>query len=261
EGFGVANFAQGGGTLDATYNWWGDPSGPSGVGLGSGDAVSANVDYRPWLDAPYQIGAARSFNVLNESTGAEFDTIQAAVDAADNGDTILVHPGTYEESVVVDVENLTLIGVGDPVLDASDCYSGFSIQASGVTIDSFTVMNATSDGIRVYDENIEGGSVTIRNNVIGNNPEGILFDGNISNSTITIENNLIQSCYAWETYYGEGIDFYNWVDNIWNSRIVIENNRIINNSDTYAVDLDAEIYSSEIVIVGNTIDSNGYDGI
>ncbi len=41
-----------GGTLDATLNWWGDPSGPSGVGLGSGDAVSANVDYRPWLRMP-----------------------------------------------------------------------------------------------------------------------------------------------------------------------------------------------------------------
>lgn len=30
------------------YNWWGDPSGPSGVGPGSGDSVSANVDYDPW---------------------------------------------------------------------------------------------------------------------------------------------------------------------------------------------------------------------
>ena len=35
--------------LDATYNWWGDESGPSGVGPGTGNAVSANVDYSPWL--------------------------------------------------------------------------------------------------------------------------------------------------------------------------------------------------------------------
>ncbi|WP_144180803.1 hypothetical protein, partial [Pseudomonas sp. Kh14] len=35
--------------LDATYNWWGDESGPSGVGSGTGDAVSANVNYSPWL--------------------------------------------------------------------------------------------------------------------------------------------------------------------------------------------------------------------
>jgi hypothetical protein len=33
---------------DFEYNWWGDGSGPSGVGPGSGDAVSANIDYDPW---------------------------------------------------------------------------------------------------------------------------------------------------------------------------------------------------------------------
>ncbi|MBA7505057.1 hypothetical protein ES706_03720 [subsurface metagenome] len=43
-------------TVDATLNWWGDPSGPSGVGLGKGDSVSANVEYIPWLDASYPGG-------------------------------------------------------------------------------------------------------------------------------------------------------------------------------------------------------------
>ena len=40
-------------TLDATNNWWGDISGPSGMGPGSGDSVSANVNYDPWLTAPW----------------------------------------------------------------------------------------------------------------------------------------------------------------------------------------------------------------
>jgi len=35
--------------VDATCNWWGDFSGPSGEGSGSGDAVSENVDFAPWL--------------------------------------------------------------------------------------------------------------------------------------------------------------------------------------------------------------------
>lgn len=39
-------------TLDATPNWWGDSSGPSGVGSGEGDNVSENVDYNPWLLKP-----------------------------------------------------------------------------------------------------------------------------------------------------------------------------------------------------------------
>jgi len=34
--------------VDAENNWWGDASGPSGVGPGTGDGVSNNVDYDPW---------------------------------------------------------------------------------------------------------------------------------------------------------------------------------------------------------------------
>jgi len=35
--------------VDARYNWWGDPSGPGEVGPGTGDKVSANVLFDPWL--------------------------------------------------------------------------------------------------------------------------------------------------------------------------------------------------------------------
>ena len=37
--------------MDATHNWWGDPNGPSGVGLGSGDLISINIDYEPFFAA------------------------------------------------------------------------------------------------------------------------------------------------------------------------------------------------------------------
>jgi len=40
--------------VDATGNWWGDASGPSGVGPGSGDAVSGNVTYALWLPLEFQ---------------------------------------------------------------------------------------------------------------------------------------------------------------------------------------------------------------
>ncbi|MHB8512084.1 MAG: hypothetical protein ACYDCC_07855 [Actinomycetota bacterium] len=36
-------------TTDARSNYWGSASGPSGVGSGTGDAVSLNVAYSPWL--------------------------------------------------------------------------------------------------------------------------------------------------------------------------------------------------------------------
>jgi hypothetical protein len=48
--FGVYN--GGTGTLNATCNWWGDASGPSGEGPGTGDAVSDNVAFEPWIVVP-----------------------------------------------------------------------------------------------------------------------------------------------------------------------------------------------------------------
>jgi hypothetical protein len=41
--------------LDATNNWWGAADGPGGAGPGSGDAVSTNVDFDPWLVEPQEI--------------------------------------------------------------------------------------------------------------------------------------------------------------------------------------------------------------
>jgi hypothetical protein len=48
--FGVRNGQTG--ALDATCNWWGAANGPGPVGPGSGDKVSANVTFAPWLNAP-----------------------------------------------------------------------------------------------------------------------------------------------------------------------------------------------------------------
>jgi hypothetical protein len=50
NGRGVNN--QGSTAVDARQNWWGDTSGPSGTGSGSGDAVWGNVMYDPWLTEP-----------------------------------------------------------------------------------------------------------------------------------------------------------------------------------------------------------------
>jgi len=54
--------------VNATCNWWGDVSGPSGAGNGTGDKISVNVDYDPWLDSPYPGGEPISFTNAIETT-------------------------------------------------------------------------------------------------------------------------------------------------------------------------------------------------
>jgi parallel beta-helix repeat protein len=39
--------------VDGRFNWYGDASGPSGSGPGTGQSVSANVAFDPWLGAPF----------------------------------------------------------------------------------------------------------------------------------------------------------------------------------------------------------------
>ena len=51
NGYGISNY--GSLSIDATLNWWGHASGPGGVGPGSGDAVSTNILYDPWLLEPW----------------------------------------------------------------------------------------------------------------------------------------------------------------------------------------------------------------
>jgi hypothetical protein len=57
------------GPVNATYNWWGDDSGPGTVGPGSGDRVSLNVLYDPWLpDTP----PASVTNLMNVSYASNY---------------------------------------------------------------------------------------------------------------------------------------------------------------------------------------------
>lgn len=45
--------------IDATNNWWGDPSGPSGAGPGTGDVVTSSAQFDPWLTEPADVPAIR----------------------------------------------------------------------------------------------------------------------------------------------------------------------------------------------------------
>jgi hypothetical protein len=110
-------------TIDATYGWWGDASGPYHPTLnpgGLGDEVGDHIAFEPWMETQDHI-----------TVPWDAPTIQAAVDAAaPSGDTIFIVPGTYEEQVLIDGKYLTLLGSGK---------ANTIIAAPAVLYDSFVV--------------------------------------------------------------------------------------------------------------------------
>jgi nitrous oxidase accessory protein NosD len=73
--------------------------------------------------------AGRTWTVDDDGP-ADFHTVQEAVDAASNGDTIFVHNGTYLERVVVN-KTISLLGENPfgAIIDAERSLSVISIEA------------------------------------------------------------------------------------------------------------------------------------
>ena len=128
------------------------------------DVTTSSVAVDTTVAADTSVGADSTVSVdssVNASTTVagssgtiavpgDFDTIQAAVDAAAPGALILVGPGTYNEAVNVTTDNLTIRGLdrNEVVLDGQlELDNGIRILgASGVTVENLTAMNYTRNG-------------------------------------------------------------------------------------------------------------------
>ena len=187
----------------------------------------------------YFVGSASATNwSVDGSGGADFTAIQDAINNAKDGDTIMVHPGVYYEEVVVD-KSVTLMGNGQPVVDARGGESAILLSADGITLVGFTATNSESTegyaGINVISSNniITGNNVsnnhvgiyfsynnsfgnTITGNNVSNNEFGIYFDYSSSNNIIT-DNNVSNN--------GDGIRLYTSSNNLITGNHVSNNKR------------------------------------
>jgi parallel beta-helix repeat protein len=83
------------------------------------------------------------------------ETIQSAVDQAQPGDTVEVPYGVYHERVVVDVSDITLLGIANeqgewPILDGEGALSdGIISSGNNFTVGSFHIRNYNDNGVLV----------------------------------------------------------------------------------------------------------------
>ena len=202
---------------------------------------------------------------------SDFFSIQEAINAADEGDTIFVKRGVYVENPVVN-KSVSLIGE-DRDSTVIDVTAGLKVQSNNVTIAGFTIYDGY-DGISLAANycNISGNKITdtthgivvfgYENSISGNIFESVGLSSaiqlNFANKNL-INKNYIVSCVEgiqiWQNSNNNTITG-NTITNCQYTAISFQNsnyNMIIGNNISHS-GLGTSIYGSN----NNTISNNNY---
>ncbi|MBC8402358.1 MAG: fibronectin type III domain-containing protein, partial [Candidatus Marinimicrobia bacterium] len=138
----------------------------------------------------------------------DYATIQAALNAADSTDTVLVQPDTYTENIIwPETNGIKLIGAGDSsntIIDGGGVSSVLYMNPTGVTIDSTTVIQgfkitnggnvSNGSGIMLVGASPKIKSMFITNNIATDNGGGFYLDSSDPMITdVSISENSVNS--------------------------------------------------------------------
>ena len=193
---------------------------------------------------------------------SNYESIQAAIDDADYGDTVWVDPGIYNESLTMR-DGVYLLGIGSDMCTIEAAYSSYAVKFWGVSdcwIRGFTIKNPNSSGVAIRCWNIPHNAVSIERCEIADSHIGIFC---YSSCYPEIRDTKIHdNTYGIFAYNSSDPEFYNGYNEISNndygvySRYYSEpslgyyydsywgNNRIVDNGyDVYAEDDCGTIYA------------------
>lgn len=130
---------------------------------------------------------------VDDDGPADFSKIQDAINAANPGDTIYVNSGTYYENVVVNKNDLTVVGENSSttVIDGSGTGTVVQVSARNVKVGGFTIQNSgyTLPATGIW---ITGKNVTIEGNILQYNSDGIYLSSYSTSNTL-INNTIVDN--------------------------------------------------------------------
>ena len=160
------------------------------------------------------VSATANAATANGTSANPYASIQAAINAAQNGDRILVGKGTYLENLQIKDKSLNIVSTAGPDHTTIQSTSSASVLlyegagSNGGTLNGFTITGGAGfrGGYNQYGGGVDiylpaGSAMDIKNCVIRDNDNGsITFGGGVHISgggTLNITNSLIRDNYAW----------------------------------------------------------------
>jgi parallel beta-helix repeat protein len=192
----------------------------------------------------------------DSSTATPYTTIQAAMTAANDGDTIVVCPGSYGGGIAVN-KAVTLQGVGSPVISCGGSQPTFGMDVSAnATVDRFSFLSGGPCTAGIYDPT--AATITATNNTVSGYLFGIFTNG--GGDVIGPDNSVSNSTTGIFVSSGSGTSVDdNYVGNVANAEIQVDSatNASVTDNDltglSPAIGIDVSGTSSGTTITGNTI--------